>query len=126
VGNFNFAALMPASPRKAGDSPGTEAEYDNYARHGKGEQPGIGSLNKKENSFSLYPNPTNGNFIVKANGRGKLTLCNQLGQKIAEYRTAEGETQLSLPQGMSSGIYIGRYVSDKDGSIETMRLLYNP
>ena len=101
------------------------AEYDAYERKGKGAEPGMGpGPGKKEYGFSLYPNPTNGNFIVKAKVAGRLILYNQLGQKMAEYRTNEGETQLNIPVGMISGIYIGKYVSDKDGTIETMRLLY--
>jgi len=100
------------------------AEYDNYARQGKGEQPEIGSLNKKEYSFSLYPNPTNGNFIVDCLSAGKLAVYSIDGRKQVDYQLKAGKTELSLPANVLPGLYIGRYTNNKDGREEVIRILY--
>lgn len=67
---------------------------------------------KLENSFSIYPNPSNGDFFVKISQpvqqRGKIKVINVLGEVIDE-RTVQEKFQGKLGysvSGFSNGVYI--------------------
>lgn len=49
------------------------------------------------NLMSVYPNPTQGSFIVE--GTGLLSIINVLGQKVME-QAIEAETPITLPEGI--------------------------
>ena len=50
-----------------------------------------------EATFSVYPNPANGAFIVE--GTGQMTVSNVLGQIILT-KEIDGQTAVALPQGL--------------------------
>ena len=56
-----------------------------------------------DDSFNVYPNPTNGLLNVSGNGTMHITVSNLLGQKILEVN-AENDTTLDL-SGNESSIY---------------------
>lgn len=60
------------------------------------ETVGIGE--HQSNSFSVYPNPTNGTFTVQ--GAKTLTIYNTMGQVVARSDNNEGKHTLSLAPGV--------------------------
>lgn len=60
------------------------------------ETVGIGE--HQSNSFSVYPNPTNGTFTVQ--GAKTLTIYNAMGQVVARSDNNEGKHTLSLAPGV--------------------------
>lgn len=98
------------------------AEYDAYERKGKGAEPGMGpGPGKKEYGFSLYPNPTNGNFIAESSG-GRLSLMSIDGRVLKEYKLKKGKERLELPESLAAGVYMIKY---KGAEIdEVLRLIY--
>jgi hypothetical protein len=52
----------------------------------------------------IYPNPSNGNFTIRAKGEVKYTLFNSLGQQVLSGSFTD-ETQIQA-EGLSKGIYL--------------------
>lgn len=66
---------------------------------------GIEDWDNSANQLSIYPNPNNGNFEVKAATAMDLQLINETGQLIQLFHlNAENDYKVSLT-GLSSGIY---------------------
>lgn len=80
---------------------------------------------KNEIDFSVFPNPSNGNFSIQLNGmekgNGKISVVNLLGQEVMQENIsiAEGENNFEISLGeMTAGIYfvkvqINNFVSSK-------------
>ena len=65
------------------------------------------------NSFSIYPNPTNGQFtILLPTDNGIITLTDMLGQRILKTQTTQKTTNLEL---VNNGVYIV-YFTTKQGT----------
>ena len=58
-------------------------------------------------AMSVYPNPTNGQVIIEAEGIKHVTICNALGQVIYESKT-EGDVFEYDFSGQKAGIYLAR------------------
>ena len=71
----------------------------------------------------LYPNPTNGNFIVESGG-GRISLMSLDGRVLKEYELAEGKDKIELPQGIAAGMYMIKYRGPKTDKV--LRLIYQP
>ena len=79
----------------------------------------------KAHSFSFFPNPTNGSITTLSSCPGIFTLYSVLGQQIQNYEIKSGQTELTLPINLSSGIYTGSFRT-KDGSQSNqVKLIYN-
>lgn len=66
---------------------------------------GINEWENEESFISVYPNPNNGNFIIRAKSEVQLAVINELGQVIKELDfTEENQFQQNI-EGLSSGIY---------------------
>jgi uncharacterized protein YjdB len=74
---------------------------------------------------TVFPNPTSGAFTINVPGDGNFYLYSQQGRMIGAYQVVEGANALTLPRGMTAGIYIGRY-SDKDGNETVVKIMYRP
>ncbi|WP_242204048.1 T9SS type A sorting domain-containing protein [Aestuariivivens insulae] len=77
------------------------------------------------NDISLYPNPTQSEFTIKANNRTKISsvsIFNTLGTKIDDVISlSENKYDISH---LSSGLYLVK-VFGNDGTATTMKLLKN-
>jgi hypothetical protein len=89
------------------------------------EIPGISNLHTGERRFAIYPNPTNGNFIVDCAG-GTLSLVSIDGRVLEKYEASEGKTELRLPASLSPGIYLLRYTAANGSGNTLTRLVYQP
>jgi hypothetical protein len=76
--------------------------------------------------FSLFPNPTYGNFTIKASSAGKFTLYTLLGQKIYEYFVNAGQAQLQLSGRLATGMYTGIFKPDDGSMAIAIKLVYQP
>lgn len=75
------------------------------------------SVSENENfSFSLFPNPVTGDinilFPEVKDSNAQLEFYTALGQKIAEYKIAQGLTTLNI-SGFSQGVYFVKVVDGK-------------
>lgn len=62
-------------------------------------------------SFSIYPNPTQGNIIINAEGMRHITVLSVLGQVVYETEVKGDEIVLNLSQ-IDAGIYLLRVTTD--------------
>ncbi|WP_432410639.1 T9SS type A sorting domain-containing protein [Rasiella sp. SM2506] len=67
----------------------------------------LGSLENKQDTISIYPNPTEGLLHIKSATMGTIHLLNAQGQLLRSYNTTTVETILDISQ-FTSGIYFLR------------------
>jgi hypothetical protein len=87
----------------------------------------ITDINKTSSpTFSIFPNPTFGNFTIKASGAGTFTLYTLLGQQLQEYSVICGQTAMQLPTNIAAGMYLGKFKPENGGKTKEVRLIYQP
>lgn len=87
--------------------------------------PGLENLEAEAGKFSLYPNPSSGNFIVESRGMARLAIIRLDGKLVAEYELKDGGNDVSLPKGLAPGVYIARYKPDGRPPV-SKKLIYQP
>ncbi len=70
----------------------------------------VGISNVNAVDFSIYPNPTNGQFNIDVQGKAQVTILNTVG-KVVESMTISGSQQINLD--LASGVY---FVRVKEGA----------
>lgn len=94
--------------------------YDNFFLSG-------GTLNNttfSQSKFSVYPNPSNGNWTIESNVEmTSVKLYNTLGKLVAE-KTIEGQQASISTEGLASGVYFAK-VSNGNENTKTLRLIKN-
>lgn len=73
----------------------------------------------KENIYSIYPNPTDGNFTVEGADMTRIEVYNLVGQKVYE---AQGKTVTVNASSWNKGIYMIN-IYDQNGSTKTQKLM---
>ena len=73
----------------------------------------------KEDVYSIYPNPTDGNFTVAGADMTRIEVYNLVGQKVYE---AQGKTVTVDASNWNKGIYMINII-DQNGSIKTQKLM---
>ena len=84
---------------------------------------GVPNVQSLPSTLSLYPNPTTGSFTAEVTEAGMLYLYNLQGQIVAQTQLSAGKTTLHMPE-VPNGIYTGRFVGEKSGAVNVVRLLY--
>ena len=84
---------------------------------------GIADPNDFKGAINIYPNPTMGNFNLQSKVDGLFTLLSIDGKQLATYNVTAGVNELSLPNGLAVGLYLGKFLS-VDGIVETVRITY--
>ncbi len=67
--------------------------------------PGFGENQAGLSGLSVYPNPNNGNFVIKSEVTIELQLRNQLGQVIETYMLDENTNYQANVNNLADGIY---------------------
>ena len=87
-----------------------------------GGSTGVDPLPVQVGEVSLYPNPTNGSINIRADVAGVFYLYSLDGKALGAYKINEGVTNVSLPNELATGIYMGRYVGE-DGNITLFKIV---
>lgn len=58
-----------------------------------------------EASFGLYPNPSNGDFILESQVQSSLTIYSLEGRRVFEGEIEIGKNRIDLPEACRSGLY---------------------
>ena len=86
-----------------------------------GSATGIANTDKT-NEVLLYPNPTNSAINIKADVAGVFYLYSLDGKSIGAYKIMEGINNLTMPNELATGIYMGRYVGE-DGNVALFKVV---
>jgi uncharacterized protein YjdB len=86
-----------------------------------GGKPGRSTQDIQSNACSISPNPASVSLNVTAETDGVLILHTIDGKMIQQYQITAGNTNISLPDNLASGIYICRF-NGIDGSTKMVRL----
>jgi hypothetical protein len=77
----------------------------------------IDEINKNENQVSIYPVPSDGNFIIKFSDRitkGEIMICNVVGENIFEVSIYnESEKEINV-ENITQGIYFVKVIDGKN------------
>ncbi len=83
---------------------------------------GIETATAQPGEVMLYPNPTNGTINIRADVAGVFNLYSVDGRALGQYKINEGITNVTLPNELASGVYVGRFTGD-DGSITLFKVI---
>lgn len=68
----------------------------------------ISGIDENSNSYEIYPNPTNGNIVVKGNNINEVEVYNLCGQKVL---TVNGKQNVNVDMSsLTSGVYMVKVV----------------
>jgi hypothetical protein len=76
------------------------------------------------NVFTLYPNPSHGNFIIQSKYNAEFSIANQFGQVVRKFKTETGTEQNITTNGLATGVYILSGVTD-DGKKVNQKIIIN-
>jgi len=76
-------------------------------------------------AFSVYPNPTQGALTLETPVAGVFTVYTIDGKTVGSYSIDKATTTITLPQGITAGIYIGSFIG-RDGTRDMVRMVYEP
>jgi len=71
---------------------------------------------------SLYPNPTNGNVTIEAEGMQRLTVVNELGQVVYDTELNDNTTSLNLNQ-FGVGVYMIRIYTENGMGVKRVSVI---
>ena len=75
-----------------------------------------------QGAVTLYPNPTNGTINIRADVAGIFNLYSIDGRTLGAYKISEGITNMTLPNDLATGIYMGKYVGE-DGNVVLFKIV---
>lgn len=79
------------------------ADYRNHAVRKITKATGINDL-KQEQLFSVYPNPSGGEFILALRANAKISISNPIGQEVLSMTLPEGKHAINLLD-QAAGVY---------------------
>ena len=71
---------------------------------------------------SIYPNPTDGNITVEAEGMQRLTVINELGQVVYDIETGDDTESINMSQ-FGAGIYVIRIHTENGVSVKRVTVV---
>ncbi len=80
--------------------------------------------NSNPESFTIFPNPSNGKFTVILDQQipGTLSVIDQLGTVVLEKKVTQKENTFEHTS-LTSGIYLVRFTAESTGKIKTQKLV---
>ncbi len=95
------------------------ADYRNHAVRKITKATGINDI-KQEQLFSLYPNPSSGEFNLTLTADAKMSVSNAIGQDILNQALPEGKHMIDLKD-QAAGVYFVKVVVGN--SMQTLKLV---
>ncbi len=77
------------------------------------------------NSLFTYPNPSKGSVTVRTPKGGVFILYNAYGTEVLRLPVSTGETKITLPATLKSGVYSGKLRAE-DGTTQVTRIICQP
>jgi len=71
---------------------------------------------------SLYPNPTNGNVTIEADGMQRITVVNELGQVVYDAEVNDSTTILNMSQ-FGTGVFMVRIYAENGMSVKRVNVI---
>jgi len=82
-----------------------------------------------ETNTVIYPNPSNGNFTIKfpfsTSGLNTVKVLDQTGKILLQKTVISGVQNISLNQGIASGLYTVQITNSVTGKTENQKLIVN-
>lgn len=78
------------------------------------------STEKKHSLFKVYPNPSNGVFIIESNSNYSFEIINTQGKVVYKSEITTGENEINTP--LKSGIYFWK-TSNTESRVDTGKLI---
>ena len=72
---------------------------------------GVTGINENDNKVALYPNPTNGNVTIEAEGMSRITVVSVLGQVVYDTEVNADNVTLNMSQ-FNAGMYMVRVYTE--------------
>ncbi len=83
---------------------------------------GIADATEENSSIHIYPNPSNGNFIIEGNpAQAQLEIYNSLGEQVAGQKLSDTTTAIDL-SGKPNGFYFLK-IRTEDGSMMVKKII---
>ena len=79
-------------------------------------------VNESSADTKVYPNPTNGQITIEAEGMNRVTVTNALGQTVYDAPADADQTVLDLSQ-YGTGMYLIRISSEKGVSLKRVSVV---
>jgi len=79
-------------------------------------------VNELVGNIQVYPNPTNGQVTIEAEGMSHLTVMNALGQTVYNAQTNADQTVLNLSQ-YGTGMFLIRISTEKGVSVHRVSVI---
>jgi uncharacterized protein YjdB len=87
-------------------------------------RPGMTKGTDGDNSvFTVSPNPTTGAINLTTDVAGKVVIYTIDGKELQQYEAKAGTTCISMPAGLTNGVYMLRFTG-AEGSSKMVRLVY--
>ena len=119
LGTFSFLPNDTNEYVRLGDATGTEGQvlaFDAVKWSYRSATTGINQMTSVSNQVTIYPNPTNGSFIIETNSSARQAVqVYDVTGKLVLNQTINGTTTIDA-NGLSEGIY-NISISSSDGTI---------
>ena len=79
-------------------------------------------VNEYDVKASLYPNPTNGNITIEAEGMQRLTVVNELGQVVYDAEVSNDTETLNMSQ-FGAGVYMIRIYTENGMGVKRVSVI---
>ena len=86
----------------------------------------VKNISVEGNSFTVFPNPTNGALVVRTSCMGTFILYTLIGQQLMQYPAEKGSNNFYFPCNLSPGIYLGKFIPDEGGQMKEVKIIYQP
>jgi len=57
------------------------------------------------NELAIYPNPSNGRFVIESTNRGLYSIINEVGQTVKSFELSESNNHVTQIDNLTQGIY---------------------
>lgn len=134
VSDESVASVLTASGTSAnvrGNGSGTAQVWYRFA-NGCGRSKEVSVVGAKTapvaedvvtNAFNVYPNPTSGVINVESSVAGSFAVYTFDGKQVSEFQIGANTTTVTLPAGLTAGVYICQFRFE-DGTSKTVKLFY--